>query len=92
MLLHLQAATLVEKVKKSLGGRSLRPSDVTRLGTLSRGLLPRDLDDMVDRPDDVDDLADVLGDHEDELSSGIVSYPFPRLSLKHFLCYSLSIP
>ncbi|XP_025103196.1 uncharacterized protein LOC112569580 isoform X2 [Pomacea canaliculata] len=67
-----QAATLVEKVKKSLGGRSLRPSDVTRLGTLSRGLLPRDLDDMVDRPDDVDDLADVLGDHEDELSSGIV--------------------
>ena len=63
---------IVAKVKKTRTGQSLRPADIPNLGTLVRGLLPGDLDDMVDRPDDIDDLADVLGDHEDDLSSALV--------------------
>ncbi|XP_076449177.1 LOW QUALITY PROTEIN: uncharacterized protein LOC143285663 [Babylonia areolata] len=68
-----QASSMVHKVMQSLKGRSLRPADIPRLGTLARGLLPSDLDDIVEnRLDDVDDLADVLGDKEDDLSSAQV--------------------
>ncbi|KAK7502483.1 hypothetical protein BaRGS_00006436 [Batillaria attramentaria] len=67
-----QAASLMSKVKQSLGTRSLRPADLPGLGNLARGLLPRDIDDMIDRDEDVDDVADILGDRVDDLLSSQV--------------------
>ena len=78
----------MSKVKQTLRGQTLRPADIPNLGTLARGLLPRDLDDMVDRPDDIDDLADVLGDHQDELSSAMVG-PVDSQRRVSGTCYAL---
>jgi hypothetical protein len=69
----VQAATIISKVKHTLGVRGLQPSDLPTLGSIARGLLPHDLDELLENDDDVDDVADIIGDYENELSSSLVS-------------------
>ena len=78
-----QASVIIKKVKKALGAGGFQPANVPELGKLARGLLLTDLAQMMNTDDDVDDLADILSDHLEDLSSAQV-----RLNL-HFINYQI---
>ncbi|GFO41819.1 hypothetical protein PoB_006832400 [Plakobranchus ocellatus] len=65
-----QRAFLAHMYKMSNGAARLRASDLNAMGQVVIGLLPSDLDTMVQEQDDVFDLAEELEDLQDELTSG----------------------
>ena len=71
--IFLQAAVLADKYKRWKGAARLRTSDLSQLGHVTRGLLPSDLDHMMDSLDDVLDLAEEVKETQGHLTSGQVS-------------------
>ena len=67
-----QSAHLAHLYKLANGAGRLRTSDLNAMGHVATGLLPSDLDDMLQDQDDVFDLAEELKDIQDDLTSGQV--------------------